>query len=398
MITSTTNPRPRILFLDALRGFALLGIAAANYPEFSLFDFLPDTIATASDHTTRFWQTLLVSGKFYTLFSILFGIGFSIIMDSAMRRGVNGLRIFYRRMTVLTLIGLAHLLFLWSGDILLLYALMGMLLPLFRHLPDRQILTSSVICLLLPIPIEAIRQLSGHSPADNLYALWWQTANSVGITTDNFATWLRDATSYADVFAFLRQGAVERMWEFVSTSRYFKVLGLFLFGLWIGRKQIVQNLSAFRTQLRRVCLTCFIVSLPLNIVMALHPTDNSFYQSIIYCIAVYPMGLAYATALALIYLRLPNLNIWHFLAAPGRMALTCYILQTICGMIIFYGIGFALGAELSLGMSILTSTLVFVGEAVICHVWLRRFAYGPLEWIWRMLTYGKRLPLLKRQH
>ena len=104
-----------------------MGIALANYPEFSLWTFLSgdEQMAMASvsmDQTVHWWMYLLVDGKFYTIFSVLFGIGFSIIIDHAMQRGADGFRIFYRRMCVLLLMGFAHLMLIWSGDILLLYA------------------------------------------------------------------------------------------------------------------------------------------------------------------------------------------------------------------------------------------------------------------------------------
>ena len=135
----------RYVILDALRGFAILGIALANFPEFSLYTFLPaddaaQLPASGGDRGLRYLLYLLVDGKFYTLFSLLFGIGFSIILSNVTRKGGNALRVFYRRMALLALIGGLHLIFLWSGDILLLYALLGMLLPLFRHLSDRRLL------------------------------------------------------------------------------------------------------------------------------------------------------------------------------------------------------------------------------------------------------------------
>ena len=134
----------RYAILDVLRGLALLGIALANFPEFSLYSFLPVEAAGAMptagiDRIVRYLQYIFIDGKFYTIFSLLFGIGFSIIITNAARKGANGFRIFYRRMFVLMLIGFLHLMFLWSGDILMLYALLGMLLPLFRNLPNRDI-------------------------------------------------------------------------------------------------------------------------------------------------------------------------------------------------------------------------------------------------------------------
>ena len=112
----------RFVILDVLRGFALLGICMANFPEFSLYTFLSPE-ATASmpaamlDKITRFLLYFFVDGKFYTLFSLLFGIGFSIIIRNAEQKGANGFRIFYRRMGMLLLFGFLHLMFIWSGDI-----------------------------------------------------------------------------------------------------------------------------------------------------------------------------------------------------------------------------------------------------------------------------------------
>ena len=139
---SPVKTSERYVILDALRGFALLGICMANFPEFSLYTFLSPEAAAAmptavADTITRYLLYILVDGKFYTLFSLLFGIGFSIIIRNAERKGANGFRIFYRRMGMLLLFGFLHLMFIWSGDILMLYALLGMLLPLFRRASDK---------------------------------------------------------------------------------------------------------------------------------------------------------------------------------------------------------------------------------------------------------------------
>ena len=123
--TGPVKPKERSIILDALRGLALFGICLANFPEFSLYTFLKsevtDGMSTAGiDRIVRFLQYVFVDGKFYTLFSLLFGIGFSIIIGNAAQRGNNGFLFFYRRMGVLLLIGFLHLMFIWSGDILML--------------------------------------------------------------------------------------------------------------------------------------------------------------------------------------------------------------------------------------------------------------------------------------
>lgn len=181
----------RHVFLDVLRGFALLGVCLANYPEFSLYTFQSADTAAAMpsagvDRIVRFLQYLFVDGKFYTLFSLLFGVGFSIIISHAAERGADGFRIFYRRMALLAVFGFLHLMFVWSGDILLLYAVLGMLLPLFRKMSDRRILTVAGVLLFLPVVVDAFSEVTGISLAQPAVDKWWYYAGLYGITEENF--------------------------------------------------------------------------------------------------------------------------------------------------------------------------------------------------------------------
>lgn len=254
-----TQASERYMILDTLRGFAILGIALANYPELSLYRFLPADAAAALpasawDRAINFIVHSLVDGKFYTIFSLLFGIGFSIILQNITRKGGRVLPLFMRRMALLALIGLAHLLFIWSGDILLLYALMGMLLACFRNLSDRTLLSCALAFLLLPIGIDAACEYANLHPAAFFVQLQQQACAHSGITPENFATWLRDADSYSGMFDFLIQGAAVRAQEFIDGNRYFKVLGLFLLGFLIGRHRLYARLAEHRRALRRITL------------------------------------------------------------------------------------------------------------------------------------------------
>lgn len=245
---SPVKPSERYIILDALRGFALLGICLANYPEFSLYTFQPSEIAAAMpsagvDRIVRFLQYVLVDGKFYTLFSLLFGMGFSIIISHAAQRGAGGFRLFYRRMAVLLLIGFIHLMFIWSGDILMLYALMGMALPLFRNVSDRGLLCWAAAFVLLPIVVDTAANLAGVSLSAPAVRAQWHYCRMYGITEENFGYWLRDADTYKEVFQFLVQGALVRVQEFVDGNRYFKVMGLFILGFYIGRRRMYADLE-----------------------------------------------------------------------------------------------------------------------------------------------------------
>ncbi|MBR1687255.1 MAG: DUF418 domain-containing protein [Prevotella sp.] len=385
-----TSARERYVILDALRGCALLGIALANFPEFALWTFLSAdeqaALPTAQvDTVVHYLQYLLVDGKFYTLFSLLFGIGFALILQR------HSLLLFGRRMLVLLLIGVAHLLFVWNGDILALYAVGGLLLMLMNRLRDRVLAVVGVLLLLLPIGLDAL----GVSCADALYGAWWRVAAAKGITADNFASWLRDAQSYQQMYAFLQQGAVERMWEFAEGHRLPKVLGLFILGYLIGRHRLFASLE--RLPLRRVAVWSLAVGVPLSVLYAWSSVAGRPFgatvHALLYAFSVVPLAVGYAVLLCLLYLRRPDSRWFRLLAAPGRMALTCYLSQSLVGILLFYGVGLGLGTRLGLVWVELVAVAVFVLQVVCCQWWLRRFRFGPVEWGWRMLTYGRRFSL-----
>ena len=398
------KPSERYIILDALRGFALLGVCLANYPEFSLYTFQPAETAAAMpsagiDRVVRFLQYMFIDGKFYTLFSLLFGMGFSIIISHAAQRGGGGFKLFYRRMAVLALIGFIHLMFIWSGDILMLYALMGMVLPLFRNVSDRGLLGWAAFFLLLPVVVDATTQALGVRLSAPAVEAQWYYCGKYGITEENFGYWLRDADSYREVFQFLVQGALVRVQEFVDGNRYFKVMGLFIIGYYVGRRKLYAGMAARKRQLRKLAAAGFALGVPLSAVYAWsavngHPLGTSAH-TVLYLVSVYPMGFAYAGCLCLLYVKAEHAAVWRWLAAPGRMALTNYIGQSVAGMFIFYGIGAGLGAGVGLAATELVALGVFALQALFSMAWLRYCQFGPLEWVWRMLNYGKRLRLLK---
>lgn len=398
------QPQERFIILDVLRGLSLLGICLANFPEFSLYTFQQNDViismpTAGSDRVVRFLQYVFIDGKFYTLFSLLFGIGFSIILSNAMRKGTDGIRIFYRRMWILALIGAVHLIFIWSGDILLLYALLGLLLPLFRNLPNKKLLLLSGVFILFPVLIDAFTVVAGVNLSAPMIQLQQHYCGMYGITEGNFGVWLRDADSYDKVFQFLVQGAFVRMQEFIDGHRAFKVMGLFVLGYYIGRNRLYANLPDCLTLLKKVCRIGFLIGFPTSIFYAWSAVNGHPYglvpHSLFYAVSVVPMGLAYLSAVCLLFLRCRESHIWRLFATPGRMALTNYIGQSLVGMLLFYGTGLGLGASIGLTGTELTAVCVFLFQIVFCGLWLHYFQYGPLEWIWRMLTYGRRLRILK---
>lgn len=404
VILGPTTEKQRFIILDALRGLALLGICLANLPEFALWTFLSGEEQAAmptaeADRVVRFLQYFIVDAKFYSIFSILFGIGFSIILSHAEERGGSGIRLFYRRMLVLLGMALTHLLLIWSGDILSLYAVVGMMLPLLRRLNDKRLLALAGGCILMPVVLDGWQEWTGTDFAAPLEAAWWAKAHSYGITEENFATWLRDADGYVAVHQFLMQGAIERMWEFVGGHRLLKVLGLFLIGYCIGRNRLYARLEEMHKGIKRVFWIGASVGVLTSVPYAMSATGGHPWgltvHSLLYAVSALPMALAYMTGLCLLMLRCPHLLLFRMLAKPGRMALTNYISQSLVGIILYYGIGFGMGLDMGLWQVELTAIGIFLAQIVCSHVWMKWFKYGPLEWVWRMLTYGRWLDIRK---
>lgn len=402
-LTPTTE-KQRFMILDALRGFALFTIILANLPEFGLWTFLPAEAQQAMpsakvDGWVRFFQYFLIDGKGYGLFSLLFGCGFSIIISHALQQGSSGIRLFYRRMSLLLVIALAHLLLIWSGDILCLYAVLGMVLPLFHRLSNHQLLGWSVGLLALPVLMELVQQVGNFDIAAPLEAAWWAKAHSYGINEDNFARWLVEADNYAAISQFLMQGAVERMWEFVDGDRLPKVLGLFVLGYCMGRNGLYAAVDKYHDLLKRYACWLGLWSMPLSLLYAWesisgHPWGATMH-ALIYFLSVVPMTLFYLSLFCLLWLRHGNGLIFRLLAKPGRMALTNYIGQSVLGIAVFYGIGMGMGLKMGLAEIEITAVLLFAVQVAFSAYWMHVFRFGPIEWVWRMLTYGRWLNPLK---
>lgn len=258
---------------------------------------------------------------------------------------------------------------------------------------DKGLLRWALFFLLLPVVVETFRKLTGFSLAAFPYEAWWAKCGEYGITEENFGTWLRDSTSYVGVHQFLMQGSWERLWEFVDGNRYFKVLGLFLVGMYVGRCRLYAQLEEKKKLIRRVFLVGMAVGLPLSIGYAWssicgHPW-GIVAHTLLYTSSVYPLGFAYAAGMALLFFRRQHLWLWKAMAMPGKMALTNYLMHSVFGILLFYGVGLGMGTSVSLAAAEMLAIAVYATLLVLSGLWMRFFRFGPVEWIWRMLTYGR---------
>lgn len=410
----TTTPvlhQERAQILDVLRGIAILGILLNNIYGFAGYANLTDEMRQKfstyrADSILNFLQMAFVEGKFYSLFSLLFGIGFSIILIRNQQKGINPLNIFYRRLFVLLLIGLSHIYFLWEGDILLLYALIGFVLPLFRNCSNKTLLIWALALILSPIAIDVVKLLVQAGPGDFIIPFAEGIDKRNGIVGEEWRTHLfKDGSSWQEWRNYQQTAFMYRFQFILDSNRIPKVLGMFLIGFYVGRKMMYANLQQYEPLLKKLMLWGFIIGLPFSIAMAyFEHDDKNIYKSvwgmadtISYAFGVVPLSLAYVSSICLFWVKTKGVNKLTVFAPLGRMALTNYLVQTMLAVTIFYGIGFGIGQQFGLVYLFPIVLFIYSIQVFYSHIWFRYFQYGPIEWIWRQLTYGKRLSLKKSE-
>jgi uncharacterized protein len=391
LAATPTSPSERHELIDALRGFALAGVLMVNLASFTQYEFLGDAArarlpSAAFDAIATQAVELFVNVKFITLFSLLFGLGFALQLERAQARGMEGLWRYARRLLVLLGFGFVHSYFVWWGDILLTYAVVGLLMLPFRNLSDRALLVAGfAITVLPPLVAPNVRALLPTMPTQAI-------AYAEGAI----------AFASADVAATFRANVDLANWARVSNwALVLFVLSRFLFGYWAGRRGLLQAPERHRAMLRGlfagsvvagVALTALsFVQAPLRAAYPTIDTDTvKLLIRMLLRLGPLAIGVAYACGFALLYLRPGWARRLNLLAPVGRMALTNYLSQSVLGVMLFYGVGAGIGPASGMPGLLVAWALVFGAQVAWSRAWLARFRYGPAEWLWRWLTYGAR--------
>ena len=374
--------RERILALDILRGFALLGILFGNLTWFTGWavtspeqraDFAFPEIDAAVSWSISF----LVSGKFYGIFSLLFGAGFAIFMMRCRERGdTRVVQRMLRRLAALFVIGALHGVFFWFGDIVSLYAVFGVGLLFFSGVERPRLLWMALLMLSIPIAIAA---------------LWlWLPAYDNSYGPYELLPYFGTGT-YAEILDSNWPFLVKRWFLALVEGRPFKFLGLFLLGYWAVQKGIALNPREHTQLLRKIAVWGLAIGIPANVALALvspHRSEMRFLHPAVDTIAVPSLAVAYC-AIALLLLERPG---WkhklQWMAAPGRMTLTNYLGQSVICMVAFYGCGFSLWGKFGAVWIVPFAFAIFFVQTVFSALWLRRYRQGPAEFLWRRATYG----------
>ncbi|MBK7751338.1 MAG: DUF418 domain-containing protein [Flavobacteriales bacterium] len=394
----------RTHLLDALRGFALFGVVFSNYAALAYWLFLTPEEKSALpgsflDAPMHWIHMVLIDGKFYSIFSMLFGIGFGFFLA----KGNDGLLRFYRRMFILLIIGWLHLRYLWNGDILFLYAVLGLLLPLFRTVRDRTLLITATVLLLMPLAIDTLNVMTDDAFDPGAYPRDMADARleERGLTKLE----MRHTVLNGGMHEFMESRKITWLWRMENllvSNRIPKVFAMFLIGLWVSRRKFFVDPGAHAPLLKRVFLVGFAVGLPGCILIHwAHEhleelsSPEGLWGTLGYTVGVVPLAMAYASGFALLWTKERWLRLLNVFAPLGRMALTNYLMQTIIAIFLFTGIGFGWGTHVSAITFESLAVGVFILQVLWSQWWLKRFQFGPMEWLWRSLTYGKLMAMRK---
>lgn len=391
----------RLALLDVLRGLALFGVLLANMSAwYSGRALLPQGEATAFMTPVNIGAAILtnviVDSKAMTLLTFLFGLGFAIQLERAEVHGRSPLPIHFRRLAALIAIGAAHVALLWWGDILWGYGLTGFALVLFRKSRPRTLFIWAIALIFVPMIVTAIPAVAEHlervmpAPPDH----------------EAFRAEVLAAMKGTDHLQLLKMQALHSFY-FVSgiAGWYFTwVLGRFLLGYYAGRTRLLQDAPARLPLFRKLLgwglgigLTCAAAGIARRF---LFPRGARGPSSLLKLALVVPfelgllaMAAAYLAAVVLLMQRPAWRRRLMALAPVGRMALTTYLSQSLISTFIFYGWGLGLIGKAGPAMCIPISLGIFALQIQLSRWWLSRFRFGPMEWVWRSLTYLRLQPM-----
>ena len=388
-------PDERIATLDVLRGLALLGILLMNMEGFAgpldLSTTGIDPHWQGLDRWADAFVYIFVQGKFFPLFSLLFGAGFAVMAQRAEAAGRDFTRFYLRRSLGLLGIGLAHALLLWSGDILVAYALLSFLLLAFREAPRAWLPAMGVLAYLAAVGLMLLLgALMMLVPAETTAA---QAAHAQAAI---------EAQRQAYGHGTYPQAVLQRLRDFGTALGALlvvgpQVLGMFLIGSWFARSGAIARPEGYR----RLFAWLRWGALPLGLALML---ASAWYQpwlapgrfdlrsavayaatsvaGLLMCLGYLAWGVRWSHAL-------------RGLAPAGRMALSNYLGQSLVCTLLFYGYGLGWFEQMGRAWQLLFAVALFAAQVGFSRAWLRRFRFGPMEWLWRAITYW-RVPPLRR--
>lgn len=406
---SPVRQTDRIVLLDALRGLAIFGILMVNLPlmykPITSMLFGGNVDGSLLNMLSESFIKFFFEGKFYVLFSMLFGYGFWLFINKKTEEGKSIVPVFRRRVFFLLVFGALHVILLWAGDILVFYALFGFILLLFRRVSDRGLIKWAIWIAIIPSVLAILSALmvglASHSPV------------AAAEMNEGFAESIKYMKSFTEnVYNVYSTGSFS---EIVSVRLseygvllpgmlffYPVVLAMFLVGVWSARKNLISNYSQHLTFFKKIFWWGLGIGVVSNAIYAISyqyvtpvvPGAWEAVNSVTHTLGGISLGFFYASAIVLLYAKGKTYLI-NLFAPVGRMALTNYLMHSIIAIILFHPYGFGLFGQVEAWQGILLAVVIFALQIPFSIIWLRTFRFGPFEWLWRTLTYWKLQPFRK---
>lgn len=378
----------RIEVVDALRGFAVMAIMFLhNIEHFNFYEFPEATTEFMKSLNGGVWDTLffLFGGKAYAIFSLLFGFSFFIQYNNQAKKGKDFRLRFLWRLFLLFLIGCFNGAF-FPGDILVLYAIVGVILPLVCKWSDKAVLITAIVLMLQPI--EWAKFLYALNNPDYVAAPGqWLVHHR------NMYPFLGQTDFWAMVKSNLWDGQLFSLLWGWGHGRFFQTASLFLIGMLIGRRQFFVDLSGHRKFWLRTLLISAVCFIPLyyftealpglftnkSMLSPLNTIFSSFRNFAFMCVLV--------AVFVFLWQQVSGHKVLHGLVPYGKMSLTNYLSQSIIGSFIYFGYGLSLYSELGVAASFGVGIVLFILQLGFCHWWLKNHKQGPFEGAWRKATW-----------
>ncbi len=390
-----TPPSERVVGLDALRGFALLGILVVNVRLFSMPEVVllnPTAYGDFADANYWAWFAghVLVEQKFITLFTLLFGGGIALFTRNRERRGDPVLGLHLRRSGLLVAFGLLHAYLLWYGDVLVAYGVTALWVVSARHETARRQAMLGLGLLLVPSATEVLSALFADPSA---FAQTWRPAEAaLRAEIETYRSgWLAQMAHRVPT-------AFERQTAGYLASTGWRVSGSMLLGMALFEWGVLTN-DRSRRFYRRLAAVGGATGLAVALAGVWYveasdwtPAAGLLWRQFNYWGSL-PLAGAYVALVMLYARRRPDGVLTRTLAGIGRTAFSNYLLQSVLATWIFYGHGLGLFGRVTRFEALGVVAAIWVVQAALSMLWLRRYRFGPMEWLWRALTYSERPPL-----
>ena len=394
----------RTELLDVLRGFALLGIPLSHFR---------GAVATTGpmqliDHWTNQGIFLLISGSFYPLFSFMFGLGFAVQLLRARERGTGVILVYLRRLMVLLLIGSVHSVFIWNGDILLDYAIIGLLLVPVHRLRDRWLVAIALVVFTASMWGQSTRarlnRLGANEANVRVMELQQGARNQLSATTNGIRQ--RAELASAGRIDSYRAILTSNWHEYATRVRNRVSLGVivsdilvfFIVGLIVGRRGWLQQASRYRRQLAWIAGGGLAIAIPARIIAGTVKPNTAPWVGLTWAGENYALTAFYISTIALAFVSWPKVrDALRIFAGPGRIGLTNYLMQSVVMTLLFakYGIGLD---KPGTSLWVVVHLVFYFGvQVTFSRWWVARFKFGPVEWAWRSVTYGVRQPMRRAE-